>query len=180
MNQSNKFIFQPEILSDNLVTLTPLSSSDFEELYAVASDPLVWEGHPARNRHEPAVFAELFDHAIQSGGAFRVTDSRTGSVIGSSRYYDLKAGESVAIGYTFLARAYWGGQYNKAMKDLMLNHAFQFVDLVVFHVAPENLRSQRAMEKIGGVRRGIVDFVSSGVAKPYIEFGIEKSARSTP
>jgi RimJ/RimL family protein N-acetyltransferase len=40
------------------------------------------------------------------------------------------------------------------MKRLMIDHAFRFVDCVVFLVAPENYRSQRAVEKIGGVRTG--------------------------
>jgi RimJ/RimL family protein N-acetyltransferase len=40
------------------------------------------------------------------------------------------------------------------MKQLMLRHAFRFVKSVVLLVSPENLRSQRAVEKIGGVRVG--------------------------
>jgi RimJ/RimL family protein N-acetyltransferase len=53
-----------------------------------------------------------------------------------------------------LARSHWGGVFNREMKHLMLRHAFRFVKSVVFLVGPQNLRSQRAMEKIGGVRAG--------------------------
>jgi len=53
-----------------------------------------------------------------------------------------------------LARSHWGGVYNREMKQLMLRHAFRFVNSVIFMVGAKNLRSQRAMEKIGGVRVG--------------------------
>jgi RimJ/RimL family protein N-acetyltransferase len=83
-------------------------------------------------------------------------DSKSGAVIGSSRFhgYDEKTSE-IEIGWTFLARSHWGGTYNKAMKQLMLDHAFRFVDRVVFLVGPQNHRSQRAVEKIGGLRIGM-------------------------
>ena len=76
-------------------------------------------------------------------------------VIGSSRYhaYDERKSE-VEIGWTFLARSRWGGSYNGEMKDLMLRHAFRFVESVIFLVGIDNLRSQRAVEKIGGARVG--------------------------
>ena len=83
------------------------------------------------------------------------TDSKDGQVIGSSRFhgYDEKKSE-IEIGWTFLARSHWGGIYNREMKQLMLRHAFRFVNRVIFLVGTRNLRSQRAMEKIGGVRVG--------------------------
>jgi N-acetyltransferase len=82
-------------------------------------------------------------------------DSKGGQVIGSSRFhgYDKEKSE-IEIGWTFLARSHWGGIYNRELKQLMLRHAFEFVNSVIFLVGPENLRSQRAMEKSGGVRLG--------------------------
>jgi RimJ/RimL family protein N-acetyltransferase len=147
------FDYQPVLKSD-LLTLRPLRADDHDELYAVASDPLIWEQHP-ENRNEPAVFHSFFDKAIASGAALIAVDSATDRVIGTSRYhaYDAEASE-VEIGWTFLGREYWGGRYNGEMKRLMLEHAFRFVDHVVFLVAPENVRSWRAVEKIGGVRDG--------------------------
>lgn len=143
-------------LRGRLVELRPLQPGDFDELYAVASDPLIWEQHPASDRYKPDVFRAFFDEALQSGGAFAVLDAATGRIIGSSRYYGYDADKrEVEIGWTFLARAYWGGAYNGEMKRLMLDHAFRFVDRVVFMVGPGNIRSQRAMEKIGGVRVGL-------------------------
>jgi len=80
-------------------------------------------------------------------------DAGDGRVIGSSRFhgYDEEKSE-VEIGWTFLARSHWGGAYNGEMKRLMLRHAFRFVNSVIFVVGVRNFRSQRAVEKIGGVR----------------------------
>jgi len=149
------FDLQP-ILTGTLVELRPLRSEDFAELYAVASDPAIWRQHPANDRYQEDVFREFFRGAMESGGAFAVIDRKSGRIIGSSRYagYDETRSE-VEVGWTFLATTYWGGSYNRDMKELMLRHALQFVETVVFMVGPQNIRSQRAMDKIGGVRTGI-------------------------
>lgn len=143
-------------LEGRLLTLRPLAASDFQELRAVASDPFIWEQHPAKERAESAGFRSFFDESLASGGALVVIDASTGRIVGSSRFhgFDERARE-VEIGWTFLAREHWGGTHNREMKRLMLEHAFRFVDRVVFLVAPRNVRSQRAMEKIGGVRAGL-------------------------
>jgi len=142
---------QPRI-RNQLIRLEPLKPEDFEPLYAVASDPLVWEQHPSKERYRREVFEKFFKGAIESGGAFQVFDGTNGELIGSSRYYDFDAAKRlVCIGYTFIARSRWGGQFNRALKTLMLDHAFQFVDRVIFHVGVDNWRSRKAMEKIGGV-----------------------------
>jgi RimJ/RimL family protein N-acetyltransferase len=149
------FELQPT-LTGTLVELRPLRPDDFEALYAVAHDPAIWEQHPVRERYKEDVFRGFFREALESGGAFAIVDRGTGCIIGSSRYYgfDAERGE-IEIGWTFLARAYWGGVYNRELKELMLRHAFQFVGRVIFLVGPQNFRSQRAMEKIGGVRAGV-------------------------
>lgn len=121
----------------------------------MASDPLIWEQHPVNDRYKAEVFKEFFREALQSGGALIAIDSKDGQIIGSSRFhgYDKETSE-IEIGWTFLARSHWGGIYNNEMKQLMLRHAFRFVKSVIFLVGPENLRSQRAVERIGGVRVG--------------------------
>jgi RimJ/RimL family protein N-acetyltransferase len=155
------FELQPRI-ENQWIKLEPLAAGDFEALYSVASDPLIWEQHPNKDRHRREVFAAYFKGAMESGGAFRVIDNGTGTLIGSSRYYDLdQARRVVAIGYTFIARSHWGGQYNRALKTLMLEHAFRWVDRVIFHVGEGNGRSRRAMEKLGGTYIG-------GVSMSYL------------
>ena len=148
------FDLQPTLTGD-LLALRPLRADDFDALHAVASDPLVWEQHPASDRYQEETFRAFFRDAMASGGALLATDSADGRVIGSSRYHAYDADKSeVEIGWTFLARSHWGGRYNGEMKRLMLQHAFRFVDRVVFLVGPNNLRSRRAVEKIGGVLVG--------------------------
>jgi len=148
------FDLQP-VLEGELVRLRPLLAADFADLYSVASDPLIWEQHPAKERYKKEVFREFFREALQSGGAMIATDSKTGQVIGSSRYNAYDPGKSeIEIGWTLLARSHWGGSYNGEMKQLMLRHAFQFVNHVIFVIGEHNIRSQKAVEKIGGVRVG--------------------------
>jgi RimJ/RimL family protein N-acetyltransferase len=148
------FDLQP-VLKGELLELRPLRPDDFDALFAVAGDPLIWEQHPASDRYKPEVFRNFFDEALSSGGALIATDVRNGRVIGSSRFHGYDEAKSeIEIGWTFLARAYWGGRYNGEMKRVMLEHAFQFVGHVVFLVGPRNYRSQRAVEKIGGIRAG--------------------------
>ena len=148
------FDFQPT-LKGKLLELRPLRASDFRDLYAVASDPLIWEQHPVKDRCKEDVFKGFFQESLDSGGALIAVDSQASQVIGSSRFhgYDEQKSE-IEIGWTFLARSHWGGVYNREMKELMLRHAFTFVEHVVFLVGPQNFRSQRAVEKIGGVRVG--------------------------
>jgi N-acetyltransferase len=144
------FDLQPT-LEGELLRLRPLRPADFQDLYAVASDPLIWEQHPDRDRYKEAVFKEFFREALESGGALIAMDSRDGRVIGSSRFHAYDPGRSeVEIGWTFLARSHWGGVYNGEMKRLMLRHAFRFVRSVLFVVGRTNVRSQKAVEKIGG------------------------------
>jgi RimJ/RimL family protein N-acetyltransferase len=148
------FDLQP-VLKGELLELRPLRADDFDDLFAVARDPLIWEQHPSSDRYKIEVFKEFFRLALESGGALIAIDLHDGRVIGSSRFngYDPERGE-IEIGWTFLARSHWGGVYNREMKRLMLQHAFRFVDRVIFLIGPHNLRSQRAMEKIGGVHAG--------------------------
>jgi N-acetyltransferase len=150
----SEFEMQPHIAGER-ITLRPLIAADFEKLYAVASDPLIWEQHPNKNRYKRDVFATFFEGALQSGGAFLVLKNETGEVIGSSRFYDFNAADSsILIGYTFLARNCWGTTYNRELKTLMLNHAFRFVERVYFHIGAQNIRSQKAIERLGAEKTG--------------------------
>ena len=145
------FELQPHLVGE-LIEVRPLRPADWEGLFRVASDPLIWEQHPANDRYKEKVFKEFFREALESAGAFIVIDRKTQKIIGSSRYFGFDPGKSeIEIGWTFLARSHWGGKYNAELKRLMLGHAFKFVESVVFLIGPTNVRSQKAMEKIGGV-----------------------------
>ncbi len=154
------FHLQPT-LEDELIILRPLEENDFEALYAVASDPLIWEQHPARDRWQRDVFEVFFRGAMDSGGAFAVVNKKSGKIIGSSRYVKvIENVNAIEIGWTFLAREYWGGVYNLSMKRLMIDHAFRFVDNILFFIGENNLRSRKAVEKLGGVLITELDGVS--------------------
>jgi len=144
---------QPTHLKNDLVWLEPLKQAHFEELYLVASDPLIWEQHPNPDRYKLDAFTNYFKGAMESGGAFIIRDTLSGKALGSSRYcaYDA-ANKEIQIGYTFFSRVCWGKSINKAVKKLMLTHAFNDVDKVAFYVGANNIRSQKAMEAIGGIK----------------------------
>jgi RimJ/RimL family protein N-acetyltransferase len=155
MTTRTPFDLQP-YLSGELLSLRPLREEDYGDLFAVASDPLIWEQHPAKDRYQEERFKGFFREAIASGGALIALDARDGRVIGSSRFHGLdEAAGEIEIGWTFLARSHWGGAYNSEMKRLMSGHAFRFVKSVVFLVGPNNMRSQRALEKLGATRIGL-------------------------
>ena len=148
-----KFDLQPTTLSNSIVVLSPLKTTDFEQLFAVASDELIWEQHPNKLRYQKEVFKNFFDGAIISEGAFLIQDANTHDIIGSTRFYDFDESEnSVLIGYTFMGRKFWGSGINAMVKKLLLQYAFQFVDMVYFHVGATNIRSQKAMEKLGAIK----------------------------
>jgi RimJ/RimL family protein N-acetyltransferase len=144
-----RFELQPT-LENQFIKIQPLKETDFETLYSIASDPLIWEQHPNPDRYKKPVFETFFKGALESKAAFLIYDKRSGQAIGSSRYYEINTLEkSIAIGYTFLAKDHWGGLYNSALKSLMLNHAFTFFDKVILHIGANNIRSQKATEKLG-------------------------------
>jgi N-acetyltransferase len=145
---------QPTLVGE-LVETRPLVEDDFPRLYAAAADPRLWEQHPAKLRWREDVFRAYFDDHLASGGALSIVERATCSLIGATRYANLDVERSeVEIGWTFLARRYWGGAYNADLKHIMLEHAFQSVRSVVFLVDENNLRSRRAIEKLGAVENG--------------------------
>jgi RimJ/RimL family protein N-acetyltransferase len=151
------FDLQPH-LKGELIELRPLTPAEWQDLFAVASDPLIWEQHPESDRYKEDVFKIFFSEALESGGAFVIIDKKNEQIIGSTRFFGYDAEKSeIEIGWTFLARKYWGGRYNRELKQLMLDHAFKFVENVIFYVGANNIRSQKATEKIGAVKDGLVE-----------------------
>jgi RimJ/RimL family protein N-acetyltransferase len=170
------FDLQPKLIGQS-IELRPLVPEDWDDLFAVASDALIWEQHPEHDRYKEDVFQIFFKEALECGGAFAVIDKQDRQIIGSTRFYgyDPKKSE-IEIGWTFLARKYWGGPYNREMKQLMLDHAFQFVETVLFYIGENNIRSQRATEKIGAIRNGVLE-KHDRHGRPYLNlrYAIRKS-----
>lgn len=163
-------------LTGYLVTLRPVQKDDWDGMFAAASDPKVWAGHVKRDRYKEDVFRSYFESGLSSRSAFSIIDNETSKIIGTSRYHNHipKTGE-IEIGWTFLECDYWGGTYNKEVKKLMLKHIFKFVDVVVFWIAKENLRSQGAVKKIGCVlRQGEQSKTDQGIVYPYVVYELRK------
>jgi RimJ/RimL family protein N-acetyltransferase len=153
------FDLQPH-LKGELIELRPIAPEDWNDLFAVASDRLIWEQHPESDRYKEDVFKVFFSEALESGGAFVIIHRKNQRIIGSTRFYGYDPEKSeIEIGWTFLARKYWGGRYNWELKQLMLDHAFKFVENVIFYVGENNIRSQKATEKIGAIRNGLANKV---------------------
>jgi hypothetical protein len=168
--------WQPDLIG-TFIRLRPLVEKDFDSLFEVASDPLIWEQHPDNKRYTRERFEIYFRSGIESKGALAVIDLKSSQIIGSSRYTNHNCQtSSVEIGFTFLARRYWGGVYNRELKSLMINYAFQFVEAAYFVVGRNNLRSKKAMSKIGGIKVTDLDFspVMMDVKKEVV-YQIKKS-----
>ncbi len=160
-------------LQDDRVHLRPVRPEDLDALHAAASDPLIWAQHSETDRHQRAVFQKFFAGALACGGGLVAAHPRTGVLIGSSRFYDWNPDDrSVVIGYSFLSRAHWGDGTNRSMKRLMLDHAFRWARTVWFHVSPGNLRSQRALERIGARLHDRQQVMVGGVPSPRLIYAL--------
>lgn len=173
--------FQPE-LQGQRIHLRPLVEADFSDLFRVASDPQLWEQHPESNRYQYPIFRSFFDRALESRGALAVFDRSTQEIIGSSRFYEYDAeANTVCIGFTFISRSRWGGKFNGELKQLMLRHAFQYVDSVHFHIGEKNLRSRTAIERLGARYLGAIERKSGSggpIASVVYEIRREKGGDS--
>ena len=163
-------------LENENVKLVPLNPNDFEELFSVASDPKIWEQHPNKDRYQREVFEKFFQGAIESKGAFKIMDKSSNEVAGSTRFYDYNQDDNtILIGYTFYATKFWGSKLNPQVKKLMLDYIFQFVNKVYFHVGKDNIRSQKAMEKLGAKKVDEVNVAYFGEPeKLNVVFEIDK------
>jgi len=165
-------------LTSAAVALRPLRADDWDALFAVASDPAIWALHPAHDRWQEPVFRAFFADALASGGALVAADPATAAVIGSSRYGRDRAGAGeVEIGWTFLARSHWGGATNAAMKTLMIGHALAGFASAIFVIGEQNVRSRRAMEKIGATLTDrVYDAIVAGIPTCHVIYAIDQSA----
>jgi len=164
-----KVELQPSLKGD-LIELRPIREEDFDELFECAADPKIWEQHPQKDRYKLDVFEKFFQGAIDSKGGLVIIDCVTKKIIGSSRYYNWDAAtKHITIGYTFLRREYWGGKFNRELKTLMITHAFQFADEVFFEIGVNNLRSRKAIEKIGAELAGSAELDQ----KPHVVYKID-------
>ena len=138
-------------LESDRVQLRPCVAADHEALFRVANDPLIWEQHNAHDRWKPGVFREFFTAGLENDlGMFVIISKDTGKVVGSTRYYKFAPEErAIRIGYTYFEKACWGTGLNRHVKQLMLDHAFQYANMIYFDVYEKNFRSQKALKRLG-------------------------------
>lgn len=181
MQDSRHFDFRPTLVGES-ITLRPLRAEDFEGLYAAAADPLIWEQHPYPLRYQRDVFESGFwRSALESDGALVIVENASGTIVGSSRFYEWDpVRREVAIGFTFLVRSHWGGKTNREVKRLMLEHAFRQAAVVWFHIGSNNVRSRKAIEKIGGVFSHEEAKEIHGTNKLHAFYRIDGAGRSDP
>ena len=153
----------PAVLENDRVMLHLIGEEDFEELYAVASDPLIWEQHPNRDRWKKEVFRNFFEGALATGSAYRIVDKASNKTAGCTRFYDYdEKSDTIHVGYTFYGRDWWGTGLNRSAKKLMLDYAFRYVERVCFHIGATNIRSQVAIMRLGARKTGELEIAYYG------------------
>ena len=173
-NIQNCFTFQPTLKGET-VNLRPLREDDFDDLYACASDKNIWAGHPSKNRYKLSEFTPYFKDSLESQANVVIIDNQSNKIIGLSRYYKVdKTPDDISIGFTFLACEYWGGITNRELKNLMINYALQYFPAVWFHVGEDNIRSQKAVLKLGAEFVGEQFLHIAGKTGQWFCYKIEK------
>jgi RimJ/RimL family protein N-acetyltransferase len=144
------------------VRLEPMRSEHAEGLFAASRERSIWDYLPTdwpttvdEMRHW--MDGALAQHAAGNRVPFTVIDAKTGGVIGSTSYLDISEPDRhIEIGWTWYAPAYQRSRVNTECKYLLLRHAFETLGCIRVQLRTDlrNERSQRAIERIGGVREG--------------------------
>jgi N-acetyltransferase len=154
--------FAPIRLQDDHVVLEPLSLDHVPALEA-AADGELWNltvtsvppPGQARDYVEKARQGQAEGHMLP----FAVRETGSGEIVGSTRYYEIDAAlPRLAIGYTWYAKRWQKSHLNTACKRLLLEHAFETLGCVAvaFHTDELNEDSQRAIERLGAQREGVL------------------------
>lgn len=164
MITTDNFFEQEIILEDNRARLEPLTEKHFDALMAVAlSNGDIWKFTLANITDEPS-FTHYFNTALierenKASYPFAMFDKKENRYVGCTRYANISFRDKrMEIGWTWIDPLLQGSGINKHNKFLMLQLAFETLNLnrVELKTAGTNLKSQRAMEKIGAVREGVL------------------------
>ena len=156
-------LLAPTRLQDDHVVLEPLSLDHVPALEAAAADGDLWNlwftGVPAPGETQAYVEKGLRGQAEGLMLPFAIREKGSGEIVGTTRYYDIVPElPRLAIGYTWYAKRWQKSHLNTACKRLLLQHAFEVVGCVAveFHTDLRNLDSQRAIERLGARREGVL------------------------
>ncbi|WP_199098912.1 GNAT family protein [Dyella sp. ASV21] len=156
-------VLSPVRLEDAFVTLEPLTLAHAPALEAAAADGELWNlwftSAPAPGEAAAYVTKALEGHAAGIMLPFAVREKSSGEIVGTTRFYDyVPELPRVAIGYTWYAKRWQKSHLNTACKRLLFQHAFDTLGCVAveFHTDHRNLDSQRAIERLGARRDGVL------------------------
>lgn len=155
--------FTPIRLQDDYVVLEPLCLEHVPALEAAAADGELWNltvtSVPAPGQARSYVENALQGQADGQMLPFAVREAGSGEIVGSTRYYEIVPElPRLAIGYTWYAKRWQKSHLNTACKRLLLEHAFETLQCVAvaFHTDEQNEDSQRAIERLGAQREGVL------------------------
>ena len=153
----------PTRLEDDHVVLEPLSLDHVGALEAACADGALWQlwftSAPAPGQTMGYVEKALEGQQAGTVLPFAVREKRSNEIVGTTRYYDYVTDPTrLGIGYTWYAKRWQKSHLNTACKRLLLKHAFERIgcDAVEFHTDARNLDSQRAIERLGAHREGVL------------------------
>jgi RimJ/RimL family protein N-acetyltransferase len=153
----------PATLQDNHVLLEPLGLHHAPDLEAAAADGELWKlwftSAPAPGQARAYIEKALDGLAANTMLPFAVREKSSGDIVGTTRFYEFDpALPRIAIGYTWYAKRWQKSHLNTACKRLLLEYAFDSLDCVAveFHTDGRNLDSQRAIERLGARRDGML------------------------
>jgi len=159
----SRWINSPIILSGDRVRLVPLEKSHLPALATVAQDKKIW-AYYAYDGSDPEKFSSLYhtalaDMPLGNQYTFVIIQNQGNKVIGSTKFMDIQPlHRKLEIGTTWLAADCWGSGINLECKYLLLNHCFEVLHTVRVQLKTDenNLRSRKAIKKIGGHFEGIL------------------------
>lgn len=174
---------QLSLLRGDHVYLTFATEADREALRPLAKDDRIWEFTKTLMVTDTydAQFDDYFDAALATvshGQAFVIRSATTGDILGMTRIHSYTPNDRWAeIGHTWYLPKIWGQVHNKECKLLLLQFLFEQKGLcrVQFRVAHQNIRSQKAVAKIGGTKEGVLrkhGFRNDGERKDTVVFSI--------
>jgi N-acetyltransferase len=156
-------MIHPIRLDGHLVQLEKLSLRHIYALEKVAANPVIWQHLPIEGWKKDCFWTWVYDslelQMNKKAFVFAVIDNKSGKAIGTTRFQDMDCQHNKTdIGWTWYDPSVWGNGFNDEAKNLMLTLAFEVWNVVRigFKVDERNLRSQRALEKIGAQQEGYI------------------------
>lgn len=157
------WINHPLTLQGETVTLTSLKRAHFKDLTELANEKSIWE-HYIFDGSNPEKFKGILEIALEERDKgnqfpFTIIQNEDYKIIGSTRFLDLqRTHKKLEIGFTWVHPDHWGTVINLECKLLLLNYCFDMLGThrVQFKTDENNIRSRKAIVKIGGQFEGII------------------------